>query len=188
MGLRAPGSTRERLLDVALDVIGEVGFDGATITEVERRAGLTPGTGSFYRHFRSKEELLRAAVEREVERCLAEVAAARLAAPQHDDPVEQEASELGLLLADIRRFARLFRLQLAEGDRVPGLRETIRAALEGPGGRATWADDPDLVLRIVALTGFHVLSGMPGTVVDGVPEDEFLHALAATRVRTAVDR
>ena len=67
--------TRERILDVALDLFAEEGFSGTTITEVERRAGLSPGSGSFYRHFPSKEVLLTAAVEREVERLRAEIAA-----------------------------------------------------------------------------------------------------------------
>ena len=69
--------TRERILDAALDLFVEQGFGGTTITAVELRAGLAGGTGSFYRHFRSKEELLRAAVDREVSRCMAEIAEAR---------------------------------------------------------------------------------------------------------------
>jgi AcrR family transcriptional regulator len=181
VGGRRPGSTRERLLDVALDLFVEAGFGGTTITEVERRAGLTPGTGSFYRHFGSKEELLRAAVDREVERCMAEIAAARSAARPPDDPLQQEVHDLALLLADIRRFDRLLRLQVSEGDRVPELREAIAAALAGTGGSMAWATDPDLVLRVVALTGFHIMSTMGDTVVKDVPEDEFLLALAARR-------
>ena len=61
--------TRERILDAALELFAEEGFQGTTISEVERRVGLTPGTGSFYRHFPSKEALLQAAVDSEVERC-----------------------------------------------------------------------------------------------------------------------
>ena len=41
--------------------------------EIERRVGFKAGTGSFYRHFNSKEELLEAAVEREVSRCVAHI-------------------------------------------------------------------------------------------------------------------
>ena len=92
MATRRPGSTRERLLDVALDLFAEEGFRGTTITEVERRAGLTPGTGSFYRHFASKEDLLRAAVDREVERGMVDVEASRAAAPTLDDPRGRRSS------------------------------------------------------------------------------------------------
>jgi len=38
------------------------------VTEIEARAGLAAGSGGFYRHFASKEEVLLAVVEREVER------------------------------------------------------------------------------------------------------------------------
>jgi AcrR family transcriptional regulator len=178
MATRRPGSTRERLLDVALDLFAEEGFRGTTITEVERRAGLTPGTGSFYRHFASKEDLLRAAVDREVERGMVDVEASRAAAPTLDDPRAQEAQQLELLLQDIRRFDRVFRLLFTEGDRVPELRDAITTALKGPGDQVTWADDPLLVLRIVALTGYHLLTALPGSLVDGVPEQDFLRALA----------
>jgi AcrR family transcriptional regulator len=176
-----PGSTRERLLDVALDLFVEVGFAGTTITEVERRAGLTPGTGSFYRHFASKEELLRAAVEREVERCLDGVAAARATAEPTCDPDERETRRhrLRLLLADVRRFDRLLRLQLAEGHRAPELREAVGAALAATDRSLSWEDDPDLVVRVVALTGFHLLSTMGNSVVEEVSDEEFVAALAA---------
>lgn len=51
-----------------MDVFAEQGFDGATISEVERRVGLAVGKGSLYRRFPSKEALVEAAVEREVTR------------------------------------------------------------------------------------------------------------------------
>lgn len=170
---RRPGSTRERLLEVAMALFAEEGFAGTTITEVERRAGLTPGTGSFYRHFGSKEELLTAAAAREVERCMAEVAAARAERPAPD-----EVGELALLLGDIRRFGRLTRLLFTEGDRVPELRAAITTALANVGQPLSWADDPDLVLRVVALTGYQVMTSMGDNAVAGVPEDEFLRTLA----------
>ena len=71
---RAPASpTRERILDAALDLFVEQGVRGTTISDIERQVGLAAGTGSFYRHFPSKEALLPAAVEREAAQCMAEV-------------------------------------------------------------------------------------------------------------------
>ncbi len=86
MSTAAVPRTRERILDVALDLFAEDGFSGTTVTEVERRAGLSPGSGSFYRHFPSKEALLTAAVEREVERVRAEIAACGTPGPPTRDP------------------------------------------------------------------------------------------------------
>jgi AcrR family transcriptional regulator len=72
-------STRERILDVAMELFVERGVAGTSISEIERRAGLASGTGSLYRHFRSKEDVLYAAVEREAVRLLSEVDAGRAA-------------------------------------------------------------------------------------------------------------
>jgi AcrR family transcriptional regulator len=165
-------STRERILDAALDLFAEEGFQGTTITEVERRVGLTPGTGSFYRHFASKEELLKAAVEREVDRCMAEIAEARSSPPEDGEPA------LDLAMRDLRRFDRLLRLALTEGDRVPELREVISTALQGPGEQLSWADDPTTVVRLAALGGYHLFSLAQGRPFQGAPEDEFLAAVA----------
>lgn len=165
--------TRERLLDAALDLFVEEGFSGTTITEIERRVGLTPGTGSFYRHFRSKEELLAVTVEREVERAMAEIAEAR-SGPPPADPVEG----LRLALRDIRRFDRLLRLALVDGDRVPEVRGALTAALQASGEQLSWADDPATVVRLAALGGYHVLSLVQGRPFQGAPEDEFLAVLS----------
>lgn len=59
---RADGSTRARLIDAAAEVFCERGYDGTTVAEVARRAGLT--TGAIYANFRDKAELLLQTIER----------------------------------------------------------------------------------------------------------------------------
>jgi len=49
-------STRERLLDAAVEVFLDQGYDGARLADVARTAGLT--TGAVYSNFRNKTELL----------------------------------------------------------------------------------------------------------------------------------
>ena len=61
---RAP--TRDRILDAAWAVFRERGYGAATVTEIEEHAGLAGGSGGFYRHFASKQDVLRAVVDREV--------------------------------------------------------------------------------------------------------------------------
>lgn len=56
-------STRERVINAAIELFGERGFKGTPITAIEERAGLSPGAGGLYRHFASKQELLEAALE-----------------------------------------------------------------------------------------------------------------------------
>src|SRR6478735_6117921 len=57
-------NTRERILAASLDLFLERGFDGTSISDIERAVGLAAGTGSFYRHFRSKDDVFVAAVQR----------------------------------------------------------------------------------------------------------------------------
>ncbi|MEU2092309.1 helix-turn-helix domain-containing protein [Nocardia beijingensis] len=55
-------STRKRIIAEALRLFGEQGFARTTVTQIERAAGLSGGSGGLYRHFRSKDELLVEAV------------------------------------------------------------------------------------------------------------------------------
>ena len=47
--------TRRAIVDAAELVVGELGYQGASISEITRRAGVALGT--FYRHFESREKL-----------------------------------------------------------------------------------------------------------------------------------
>ena len=54
--------TRERLVDAALAVFGEVGFEGASTREIARRAGVALAALPY--HFTTKDALWRAAADR----------------------------------------------------------------------------------------------------------------------------
>ncbi|ONH23901.1 TetR/AcrR family transcriptional regulator [Pseudofrankia asymbiotica] len=60
--------TRERLLDAGLALFAGNGLAGTTVSDLEARAGLRAGSGSFYRHFTSKEALFEAVVRQELDR------------------------------------------------------------------------------------------------------------------------
>ncbi|MFC5184505.1 TetR/AcrR family transcriptional regulator [Actinomadura harenae] len=60
--------TRDRILDAAMRLFGEQGYRGTSVAQIERAAGLTPGAGGLYHHFRTKEALLRAGIERNLNR------------------------------------------------------------------------------------------------------------------------
>jgi AcrR family transcriptional regulator len=61
-------STKERIVEEAMRLFGEMGYKGASITQIEAASGLSPGAGGIYRHFSSKEELLAAGVQRHLDR------------------------------------------------------------------------------------------------------------------------
>jgi AcrR family transcriptional regulator len=54
--------TANRLIAAALELFSTEGVAATPIVRIEEAAGLAPGSGAFYKHFRSKEELLDAAV------------------------------------------------------------------------------------------------------------------------------
>jgi AcrR family transcriptional regulator len=183
---RARTDTRERILEVAMDLFAEDGFSGTTISEVERRVGLAAGTGSLYRHFPSKEALLAAAVEREVGRVRAEIQRhAEEAAnsvgegPDSANLVERRLRAYRSRLHDMRRCDRLFRLMLNEGERVPELREAVWAALRVPVKDSPAEADVITAVAEAAIGGYHLFSIMQGRPYNGVAEEQFLRELVA---------
>jgi AcrR family transcriptional regulator len=51
-----PADTRSRILDAALDVFSEHGFEGSTLQQIADRLGFTKA--ALYYHFRSKDDIL----------------------------------------------------------------------------------------------------------------------------------
>jgi AcrR family transcriptional regulator len=73
-------STRERILEAAMDAFARFGYRRAAMDQVAEAAGLT--RQAVYHHFRSKEALFRAAVEALHEGAYQEAEAAGVAAEQ----------------------------------------------------------------------------------------------------------
>src|SRR6266511_3038110 len=61
--------TRERLLDAAARVFELKGYEGATVAQIAREAGVT--TGAIYAHYASKAELMVDALRAHKERATA---------------------------------------------------------------------------------------------------------------------
>ncbi|WP_006245773.1 TetR/AcrR family transcriptional regulator [Mycolicibacterium tusciae] len=59
-------SSRDRILAESLRLFGEQGYAGTSIAQIEQAAGLSPGSGALYRHFKSKDELLVQALQARV--------------------------------------------------------------------------------------------------------------------------
>lgn len=72
-------ATRNKLIEAAIDLWAEKGYQETTPKEVTKAAGLTPG--AFYYHFKSKEELSAAIAERS-RPAMTEVWKAYLGTPQ----------------------------------------------------------------------------------------------------------
>ena len=61
-----PRPTRQRIIDQAMRLFGEQGYAATTVAQIEAAAGLSPGSGSLYRHFPSKQALLAEGVRQQI--------------------------------------------------------------------------------------------------------------------------
>lgn len=90
---RRRSATRARLLEGALDVFAERGFNGASVEDICDRAGFT--RGAFYSNFASKDELVLALFQATTDRLLEQIAA--LVPGLADQPGTLLDAVLGLL-------------------------------------------------------------------------------------------
>jgi AcrR family transcriptional regulator len=151
-------ATRERILEAAVAAFAEKGFLGASTREIARRAGTNQGLITY--HFRSKDELWRAAAE-SIFGGLGRQLAERLAALEHADPRERAREAIREYVRFAAAHPELFRLLVDEGkvadDRMnwlvdvhlrPRFEAIARGLLE-----ATGVDEPLLPHAFYALAG-----------------------------------
>jgi AcrR family transcriptional regulator len=179
--------TRERILDAAMPLFVERGYRDTTIGDIETAAGLVPRAGTLYQHFKSKEDLLRACVERHV------VGLGRVQDAIELLPLGDLRAELLLMgrwnLEDLSRRQSMYRFLWKEGDRFPELRDRIGEALvERPLRRvADWiraraaqagAEEPDCealaLVMVQSMASYRSLQTIFGSKPLGVDEWRFL--------------
>ncbi|XTP34752.1 TetR/AcrR family transcriptional regulator [Mycobacterium sp. TJFP1] len=61
-------TTRERLVIEAMRLFSQQGYKATSVAQIEAAAGLAPGSGALYHHFKSKELLLQAGIDRQLDR------------------------------------------------------------------------------------------------------------------------
>jgi AcrR family transcriptional regulator len=155
---KAKVPTRDRILDAALELFIERGVAGTTVSDIERAVGLAAGTGSFYRHYKSKEEVVVPAFRRGVTQLLAQLEAARVADTAVEDAHERDSRDYRALLGEMRALHPLWLLMLSERDQYPQLHDVFIDALGIRTWDLEWDQDWIRTIAIAALTGFHQLS------------------------------
>lgn len=97
-----PVPTRERIVDEAMRLFSQNGYSATSVAKIEDAAGLTPGAGGLYHHFKSKEAVLAAGIERHLE---------RLGALRR---IREVLGSLGDLRVELKLTARYFLAELDE--------------------------------------------------------------------------
>ena len=112
--------TRDRLLDEAMRLFGERGYEATSVAEIERSAGLTPGAGGLFHHFRTKEAVLRAGIDRHLAR-LEAVRQIRGAIPPLGDPRAELTLVARYVFLELEEEQELLRVLVSEGRQRPDL-------------------------------------------------------------------
>jgi AcrR family transcriptional regulator len=125
--------TRERIVGEALRLFAERGYAATSVAEIEAASGLSPGAGGLYRHFRSKEEVLAAAVRGHVARTKDQISALLGGPAIRQKPLPER---LDLVcrsgLAKMREEQDLIRVLFRDLDKFPYLVREIREGLVHP--------------------------------------------------------
>jgi len=109
---------REQIVEAAVRIFAQKGFDKATNNDIAQEAGITAGL--IYHYFKSKEELLKAALEGNSPEPLLR----SFPSPMLDVPPEEMLRFVAMQLltaAESERFVQLIRIYLPEMIHNPGI-------------------------------------------------------------------
>lgn len=182
--------TRERILTEGMRLFGEHGYRATRIAAIEEAAGLSPGSGALYKHFRSKSDLLAEGVSLQLasgdelhkrleqtepagdqlHQRLTNVVLAGL------DRLESERDLNRLIVRDLRQFPELMeRVREREMRRIAvGLGEWL--SRQAGGGDRDWRAIATVLTGAVA--NYWLLRDAFGSHPSGVSETEFMGAAA----------
>jgi AcrR family transcriptional regulator len=186
-GNRTPAA--ERLLNAAMRLFAERGYDRTTVGEIQEAAGLTFGSGALYKHFPTKEAVLAAGVDRFVEAARTE---RKLLTELGDQPLLEALHAIGALaMAAFDRESDALRIAWRDLERFPDLQEKVRSERiratfddfswwlrhQAASGRAEF-DDAQAVAAVAlsSLAFFQLLRHLMHDTPGGVSEERFLDA------------
>jgi AcrR family transcriptional regulator len=113
---------REQILDGALSVFMQMGFDAASMNDITREAGVSKGT--LYVYFKNKEDLFAAIIERQKLRVFSQLQEIL----EKGMPVRQTLHDYGVLFAThllSDKTIRGMRMVIGVIDRMPGLAQSF---------------------------------------------------------------
>ncbi|WP_406193291.1 TetR/AcrR family transcriptional regulator [Streptomyces sp. NBC_01017] len=150
---RANGvESRQRILDAAVEIAGERGYDGTSIAAVSAKCGLP--ASSIYWHFKDKDDLIAAVIERSFEAWLTAV---ELPGEETGTPLERVttmAANVAKSLVDAPDFLRL------------GLMLALERRPTEPRGRTAFLQVRDITHRKIAEVAAGLFPGLDEQAVD----------------------
>ena len=182
-------STRQRIVDAAVELFARQGYTRTTVGQIEAAAGLTPRAGGFYKHFPSKDAVLEVALEQQTEAVDA-VVAGLSQSPLGDTPAELRLlARVALHELDSERD--LLRIVMKDGEQFPDLRREFfeRFPRRGYGLAQDWlrrrlgkhsreVADPESLAAVLmgGLVHFFLMETVFGQPPPGTDRERFLDA------------
>ena len=187
-------------MESAMRLFAAHGYAGTTVGDIEREAGLAPRSGALYQYFGGKEELLHAALEREL------AALEELGAVIDTLPGGDLRSALTMLarwnLTSLSRRESLNRFLARDADRLPaplrkkayeGLVERpydqivqlLKAIL--PAERTGFDAEALALVFIQAMAGYRSMATTFGKVAGGVDDERFVRTWVDVALAVARD-
>jgi AcrR family transcriptional regulator len=182
-------STKDRIITEAIRLFAERGFRSTTVGDIEQAAGLAPRAGGLYKHFRSKEEVFEAAIERHVR----EIEAVR--SGFEFTPLADPRAELTLIgrwaLAELGAEQPLMKIVMRDGDQFPHLARLFKERIVDRGtktaidvmervlGEAGLSPPNSAAIATVSLgslVNYRLQETMFGVPPGGLSEDEYIEA------------
>lgn len=186
-------------MDAAMKLFAEQGYRATTVGAIEKEAGMAPRSGALYQHFKGKQQLLEAAVDRELAG-MDELAHAIAMFPLGD--LRAEVTMLARWnLASLERRAALTRFVRREADLLPKrLRAKLYDRLVGrpyaeivawlsARFREAGIDPPDLdaltLILIESMGAYRELNRVFGQVPADIDDDRFIASWVDTALAVA---
>lgn len=181
-------TTRERLMSATLRLVAENGYRATSVAAIEKEAGLAPRSGALYQYFKSKDDVLRAAIERDLQ------AVDELGSVIEMLPLGDLRAELTLMarwnLASLERRSELTKLLRREAQRLPPklLDDMYQGLVERPYAQVlAWlrerfqeagTDPPDLYpiafVLIEAMGSYRFMHETFGRTLDNIDDERFV--------------
>ena len=168
-------NTREQIVDAADLLVYQQGFEHTSFSDIAGSVGIS--RGNFYYHFRTKDEILAAVIERRMENTRAML---ETWVREHDDPVDRIRSFVNILILNrghIKQYgcpvgtltselAKLNHHSLADANKVFSLfRNWLRKQFTAMGRKQ---DADELAMHVLAFS-----QGV-ATLANAFPSDKFI--------------
>jgi AcrR family transcriptional regulator len=192
---RKRSDTPERIVREAMRLFAQKGYASTSVPEIQAAAGLAPGSGAMYKHYRSKEAVLQVGVEQYVDD------ARRAQGALHDltTPPAEALSSIGQMSLEMMagRYDEL-RILWRDLEQAPAVhalarREIIQASYSA---LAEWlhqraerqeirVDDSEAVAAVIlgSITMFRVFEALWGERTVPIDDERFLRAWHAIVTR-----